>query len=295
MAYKTKTKKRRKEMLRSYGVELIKLSALAASITGLLVLINSRTLLIAGQEEMPPAAVAASAAPDAIPEPAALITDAEIADVAYNPVVPATDRPTTLPARTDGLPAVDTAAWYLRLVSSDIHLPSTYEPELADVEGGEKIDARVSAPLKNLIAAARADGYSVYVCSCYRSYDTQSEIYRSHVREYIDQGMSEEQARASTLLAVSYPGGSEHQLGLSADLLEYNGQDMEPYIGGSGLMLWLEQHCAEYGFIIRYPNGKTTITGIEYEPWHLRYVGEEVAKYIMQNGLCLEEFLALYA
>lgn len=294
MAYKTTTKKRRKEMLRSYGLELIKLSALAASITGLLVLINSRTLLTAGQEELPPAAVAASDAPDAIPEPTALIPDANIADVSHNPIVSAPESIAPLPPRTDGLPAVDTSAWYLRLVSSDIHLPSTFEPELATVEGDEQIDARVCQPLKDLIAAARADGYSVYVCSCYRSYDTQSEIYRSHIREYIDQGMSEEQARASTLLAVSYPGGSEHQLGLSADLLEYSGQDMEPYIGGSGLMLWLEQHCAEYGFIIRYPNGKTTVTGIEYEPWHLRYVGEEIAEYIMTNGLCLEEFLALY-
>ena len=69
---------------------------------------------------------------------------------------------------------------------------------------------------------------------------------------------------------------------------------MEAYIGGSGLMLWLEENCADYGFVIRYPDGKTDITGISYEPWHLRYVGGEVAQYMMENDLCLEEFLALY-
>lgn len=285
MAYetKTKTKKRSRNKLRAYCLELAKLSVLAAGITVLLVLINSRTLLSAGQEELPPAAV--SAMPEATP----VIPQADTADLAHTPI---TTPP--LPPRTDGLPAVDTSAWYLQLVSSDVHLPSTYEPELEEIEEGEQFDTRAIEPLREIIAAARAEGYNVYVCSCYRSYDTQFEIYQSHVREYIDQGMSEEQARASTLLAVSYPGGSEHQLGLAADLLEYRGQDMEPHIGGAGLMLWFEQHCAEYGFVIRYPNGKTNITGIEYEPWHLRYVGKEAAEYIMANGLCLEEFLALY-
>ena len=100
----------------------------------------------------------------------------------------------------------------------------------------------------------------------------------------------DEQAEAATLASVNRPGGSEHQLGLAVDLLEYGDQEMEPWIGGSGLMLWLEEHCAEYGFIIRYPADKTAVTGVEYEPWHLRYVGS-CASYIMENGLCLEEFL----
>lgn len=290
MAYetKTKTKIRSKEKLRAYCLELVKLSLLAAGITVLLVLINSRTLLSAGQEELPPAA--ASSAAEATP----VIPQADTADISHVPITPAPDDSAPLPPRTDGLPAVDTSAWYLRLVSSDVHLPSTYEPELEEIEEGEQFDTRASEPLREIIADARAAGYGVYVCSCYRSYDTQYEIYRAHINEYISQGMPEEQARASTLLAVSYPGGSEHQLGLAADLLEYQGQDMEPHVGGTGLMLWLEQHCAEYGFVIRYPYGKTNITGIEYEPWHLRYVGKEVAGYMMENGLCLEEFLALY-
>lgn len=190
-------------------------------------------------------------------------------------------------------PEVDLSSWALRLVRRDSPLPSDYVPELTEIENGQSFDARASVYLTKLIADAREAGFSVYVCSCYRAYDTQSMLYWNHVNDYMAQGMTQEQAEAATALAVNYPGGSEHQLGLAADLLETPDQDMEPYIGGSGLMLWLEKNCADYGFIIRYPDGKTDITGVEYEPWHLRYVGS-CAGYIMQYGLCLEEFLALY-
>lgn len=182
--------------------------------------------------------------------------------------------------------------WNLRLVRSDALLPASYIPVLAEVERGETFDARAAANLRIMLAEARADGYSVYLCSGYRSYETQAAIWQRHINEYQLQGMTLEEAEEATRLAVNYPGGSEHQLGLAADILESADQEMEPWIGGSGLMLWLEQHCAEYGFIVRYPLGKTEITGVEYEPWHLRYVGS-CASFIMENDLCLEEFLAM--
>lgn len=194
------------------------------------------------------------------------------------------------PASLGQLLGVSADDWSLTLVRSDRPLPADFMPELEEVEPGEYFDARAAAALRILIAEARADGYTVYLCSGYRSYETQYAIYQRHITEYLQQGMTPEQAEAATLLAVNAPAGSEHQLGLAADILEYYGQTMEPWIGGSGLMLWLEQHCAEYGFIVRYPDGKTDITGVEYEPWHLRYVGS-CAPYIMENGLCLEEFL----
>lgn len=205
----------------------------------------------------------------------------------------ATATPMPTPEPTPEPPAADLDSWELRLVRADNPLPSDFEPELMEIEREERFDARAGRHLQKLIADARAAGYTVYVCSCYRAYETQSWIYWNHVEQYQAEGMTLEQAEAATRLAVNYPGGSEHQLGLAADLLESETQDMEPYIGGSGLMLWLEEHCADYGFIIRYPEGKTNITGVEYEPWHLRYVGT-CARYIMENDLCLEEFLALY-
>lgn len=202
-----------------------------------------------------------------------------------------TAEPTPEPAPE--LPEVDLDSWELRLVRADSPLPEDFVPDLAEIERGEMFDSRAVMHLQRLIADAREAGYTVYVCSGYRAYETQSWIWWNHVDGYMAAGMTQEEAEAVTKLAVNYPGGSEHQLGLAADILEDENQDMEPYIGGSGLMLWLEQHCADYGFIIRYPDGKTDITGVEYEPWHLRYVGS-CARYIMENELCFEEFLALY-
>ena len=204
--------------------------------------------------------------------------------------------PTASPVPTPVLPNVDLASWELRLIDFDHPLGEDFVPEsLTDVGDGQQMDSRVAPMFQRLAADARAAGFGVYVCSGYRDYATQHIIYfDNHVDVYMAQGMTEEEANAKARLAVNYPGTSEHQSGLCVDVLEYAGQDMEPYIGGSGLMLWLEQHCAEYGFVIRYPNGKTDITGVEYEPWHLRYVGDEAARYIMEHGLCLEEFLDLY-
>ncbi len=199
--------------------------------------------------------------------------------------------PPPAPLTLSELLGVTANDWSLRLVRSDAPLPADYAPPaLEEVERGEMFDARAAAALRVMIAEARADGYTVYVCSGYRSYETQRTIYDNHIKKYMDQGMTQEQARARTLLEVNSPGGSEHQLGLAADILEAPDQVMEPHIGGSGLMLWLERHCAEYGFIVRYPEGKTDITGVEYEPWHLRYVGA-CAPFIMESGMCFEEFL----
>ncbi len=207
-----------------------------------------------------------------------------------------TAAPTASPKPTPVLPDVDTASWELRLVRYEYPVGEAYAPpELEEIGNGERMDSRVAPKMLQLLQDARAAGYEqTYPCSGYRSYETQRIIYQRHIDQYMAEGLTEEEAHAKTRLAVNYPGSSEHQYGLSADILEYVGQPMEPYIGGSGLMLWLEQHCAEYGFTIRYPDGKTDITGVEYEPWHLRYVGEEAAEYMMKHDLCLEEFLELY-
>lgn len=203
----------------------------------------------------------------------------------------------TLAAEDDSLsllPDVDPDAWYLELANFETLLGSDFVPEVELIEEEQEFDVRAADHLWDLIRDARAAGYTVYVCSGYRSYELQHALYWRHIDEFMQEGMTEEEAHATTGTTVNYPGASEHQLGLSVDLLEYYGQPMLPEIGGSGLMLWLEEHCADYGFIVRYPADKTEITGISYEPWHLRYVGAAAASYIMENGLCLEEFLALY-
>ncbi len=203
--------------------------------------------------------------------------------------------PVITPEPTPKLPEVDLDSWELRLVRRGSPLEEDFAPEeLTDVGDGQTMDSRVAPALKSLIADAKTAGNTVYVCSGFRDYDTQAIIYWRHIDQYTAEGMTEEEADAKTRLAVNYPGESEHQSGLAVDILEYNGQSMEPYISTEKLMVWLQAHCADYGFVIRYPDGKTDVTGVEYEPWHLRYVGREAAAYIMENGLCLEEFLQLY-
>lgn len=212
------------------------------------------------------------------------------------PQQPAPQEPVLTPEpapQTLQLPDVDPDSWELRLVSIDHQLPADFAPELMTVDNDQLFDVRAGMHLQKMLADARAAGYTTFICSGYRAYDTQYYLYWQHVEQFMAEGMTQEEAEAATRIAVNYPGGSEHQLGLAADILEYQGQDMEPYIGGSGLMLWLEEHCADYGFIVRYPENKTDITGIEYEPWHLRFVGS-CARFLMENDLCLEEFLALY-
>ena len=210
--------------------------------------------------------------------------------------LPVTPQPSATPLPTPTPPNVDVNSWELRLIREEKPLGEDFVPEsLTEIENGQKVDSRIAEPLKDLFGAARAAGYSVYFCSGYRDYATQHLIYfDNHVNIYMAQGMTEEEANAKAKLAVNYPGASEHQSGLCADVLESPDQDMEPYIGGSGLMLWLEENCAKYGFVIRYPADKTDVTGVEYEPWHLRYVGTTAAEYIMEHHMCLEEFLAMY-
>ncbi len=157
-------------------------------------------------------------------------------------------------------------------------------PTLSELEG-QQFDARIIEALTDFVAAARAEGLSVYLSSGYRDYATQSYLYERKVSEYGAE-------RAASIVPV--PGTSEHQTGLACDITDQYYALKTTALEETALYQWLSQHCQEYGFIVRYPSGKEDITGIIYEPWHFRYVGTEVASYIMEHGLCLEEFLTLY-
>jgi D-alanyl-D-alanine carboxypeptidase len=193
--------------------------------------------------------------------------------------------PTPTPVPTPALPDVDVTSWELRVANLDNNI-GDYAPELVEVENGQKFDSRAADALAEFIAAAREEGLSVYLSSTYRDYATQTYLYNRKVAEY-----GEEIAKT----IVAPPGTSEHQLGLAADITdqyyEYKNESLE----NTELFKWMSAHCAEYGFIVRYPKDKEDVTGIMYEPWHFRYVGKDAAEYIMEHGLCLEEFVALYA
>ena len=91
---------------------------------------------------------------------------------------------------------------------------------------------------------------------------------------------------------MARPGASEHQTGLAVDIVDINYQLLDEGQEDTAVQIWLMAHCAEYGFILRYPTDKSELTGVSYEPWHYRYVGTEAARAIMGGGLCLEEYLA---
>lgn len=181
--------------------------------------------------------------------------------------------------------------WRLILVNGDHLMPEDYEVELTEVGDGHQVDSRIARALLDMLEAGEADGHAIWIASSYRTMEKQTQLYENKVAKLRRQGYSEEEALKEAATVVAIPGTSEHQLGLAVDLVssEYTGLDERQERTKS--YQWLVKHCAEYGFILRYPNGKTKITGIIYEPWHFRYVGVEAAKEIMEQGVCLEEYL----
>ena len=149
--------------------------------------------------------------------------------------------------------------------------------------GGEmQLTEECAAALVELMEAANADGHKLYLKSAYRSYRTQNTMYYNRLEKNNgkDDGW------------VAMPGSSDHQTGLGCDVVPGNWTDrgMNEKMAEEEECQWMAEHCHELGFIIRYPEDKEAETEINYEPWHLRYVGVPVATYIMENGLCLEEF-----
>ena len=135
-----------------------------------------------------------------------------------------------------------------------------------------------SKAFNKMKAAAKKDGISIWISSGYRSYKSQKKLYDSYC-------LRDGAAAADRYSAR--PGHSEHQSGFAIDV---NLASTSAYEGAyKRVGEWLEAHCAEFGFIIRYPKGKESITGYQYEPWHIRYVGYDLAVAITQSGLTMEE------
>lgn len=146
-------------------------------------------------------------------------------------------------------------------------------------EYGNGITADTQAAFDAMQAAAAQEGLTLFICSGFRSYDYQNTLYSNYVAR-------DGQAAADTYSAR--PGHSEHQTGLALDINSTDGS-----MATSAEGLWLAEHCAEYGFVIRYPKGKEQITGYMYEPWHIRYLGTELAVELTEAGLTVEEYFGL--
>lgn len=154
------------------------------------------------------------------------------------------------------------------IVNKKYSLPANYNPG---------VDQTASDALKQLQQAASTAGHNIPLISGFRSYSRQQTLYNNYV------------ARDGQALADTYsarPGHSEHQTGLAFDVGK-----LDDNYGSTPAGIWLKENCHKYGFIIRYPKGKESITGYQYEPWHIRYLGVEHATKIMNQNITLEEYL----
>lgn len=182
-------------------------------------------------------------------------------------------------------------AWNLRLVNEWNPLPADYDYEghLTTYSGSKKFDERAIDALRRMIDAGSA--YNLSAASLFRSYDLQVSLFNRQVAAAKAQGYTGAAAEAKAATVVTRPGTSEHHTGLTVDVLGSGYSSLEQSFENTPAFAWLKAHCAEYGFILRYPKEKEDITGIIYEPWHYRYVGVEAATEIMSRGLSLEEYL----
>ena len=189
----------------------------------------------------------------------------------------------------------DTHVWNLTLVNPWNPLPEDHSISLKQVESGQAVDQRCAEALQAMMNDCRAAGLSPLICSSYRTQETQQGLYDAQVNAFLAQGYSRKEAESMAATIVALPGTSEHQLGLAVDIVDQNYQILESSQEDTPVQRWLMEHCWEYGFILRYPEEKSDLTGIIYEPWHYRYVGVEAAKVITQAGICLEEYVGATA
>ena len=212
------------------------------------------------------------------------------------------------PVPTENIwPDIDITLDIYSIVNNDNLLSSAYEPEVTKIGITRYMLFRTDhvAELDAMLDAMIEAGFTPYVAGAYRTYSYQSQMFNTKASQiayemaggktvdYDDPSGIYQEAVEEAKKITMMPGASEHKLGLAVDLLDrersrYVYEDMD-----QDFFAWLDEHCWEYGFIKRYPTRKLLLTGWD-EPWHYRYVGKEAAKFIMEQGICLEEFYAHY-
>ena len=190
------------------------------------------------------------------------------------------------------------AVWYLKLANDWNTLPESYDSTFTAVEyggglSGKLFDSRAVDALREMLAAGNAENAALRLqpVSCYRSVALQKSLYERQVQKQKNACYSDAKAREVAATIVKRPGQSEHNTGLAADLGGSGDYSLNQSFERTAAYRWLIEHCADYGFILRFPKDKEAVTGVIYEPWHFRYVGKEAAAEIMRDGLCLEEYL----
>lgn len=190
---------------------------------------------------------------------------------------------------------VDLRDWKLILVNQEHPIPEDYEVEVAEIENGYQVDKRILADLSSMLTDARKQGLKPWICSSYRSSAKQTKLFNNKVNQYKQKGYSEQKAYQEASAWIAIPKTSEHEIGLSVDIVSKNYQLLDKKQEQTPEQKWLMENCHHYGFVMRYPTEKKQITKIEYEPWHYRYVGVENAKRMKEMGICLEEYIEFFS
>ena len=181
----------------------------------------------------------------------------------------------------------------LTLVNPWNELPEDWQVDLVTLSNGLQIDRRCYDALQEMMDACREAGYEPLICSAYRTQETQQDLFNNKVAKLEAEGKSHDEAVQEAGTVVAVPGTSEHQLGLTVDVVDVNNQNLTEEQEKTPTQKWLIANSWRYGFIHRYPNSKSDITGIIYEPWHYRYVGKDAAQEIFNKGITLEEYLGV--
>jgi D-alanyl-D-alanine carboxypeptidase len=208
-------------------------------------------------------------------------------------VIKAPESSSTAVTSVESLPSnlTDINSYQYLLNKNTAPLSSSYEPgDLTDPEnvtttsGIITLRAEAASQLTNLVKAASDAGINLYVTSAYRSYDEQEQLYTSY---------SSLLKQSELLVSCAQAGSSEHQLGLAVDFTDDTSVVNQTESFGDGAAgQWLYQHAHEYGFILRYPKDKQSVTGYKYMPWHYRYVGTDTANaiYAVSPDETMEEY-----
>lgn len=155
---------------------------------------------------------------------------------------------------------------------------------------GLDVDERIYNDMLAMLTDLNNIDLHYTIISAYRSRDEQTSVVNARAAELMSQGMSEDEAYAEVYKTIQKPGTSEHETGLCFDIVSEGTYNLDDTVATQDTVVWLTDNCYKYGFILRYPKGKESITGISYEPWHFRYVGKDAALFMHENNLTLEEF-----
>ena len=184
---------------------------------------------------------------------------------------------------------------YIMLVNPWNMVSDGYEPELVTMtqfcSSTQQVDVLCYEPLMQMLADCQKESQTAVVVSSYRTVAYQQYLFNKRIDRFVKEGYTREEAEILAAQVVAVPGTSEHHLGLAVDIVDNRNWHLDETQAEMPAQKWLMENSWKYGFILRYPVGKTDVTGIIYEPWHYRYVGLEVAAELHELGLTLEEYL----